>query len=303
MPFDRHLNSDFVAALNELHDRHDRKDNWWYKLVNDPRVFIAIRNNSLNAYVAGGSVGRIAWRNRSIRFAVNHAYLVFPDRASRNPYIDLMNPAEELQPLVINGPADFVEHFKEIKRAVKTLSGFERQGENRIAADVTEVIDIEAAFDTAEESKDRDAKPSQGRIDLMAVDGNGKIVTTEAKLFRNSELRATITPAVCGQLVSYHQWLSSSGGEIEAAYLKVLKYYRELKGRFFRRRCREPWRGLSVDPIPRLLIFGFDAHQREGLKFVRDSICNGVSGPIPGFSSRHIRTVGGITSVRSAHIL
>jgi hypothetical protein len=57
MAFTRQLEAAVVDELNKLYD--DRRS-WWSALVHDEDVFLAVRNNSVNAYAGGGSIARIA---------------------------------------------------------------------------------------------------------------------------------------------------------------------------------------------------------------------------------------------------
>ncbi len=56
MAFQRTLDQEFIDALNRL---HDQPSSWWRKLVDSPDVFLAIRNNCINAYSRGMSIGKI----------------------------------------------------------------------------------------------------------------------------------------------------------------------------------------------------------------------------------------------------
>jgi hypothetical protein len=301
MPFVRHLDPAFVESLNEYH-----KDNgsWWHELANDPEVFLAVRNNAVNAYVNGGSIGRICWDGKAIALRVNHAYLVFPVRATKDHYVDLLNPVNPPTPLTVTNAEDFTKRLRPIKEIVGTYFGKERQGENEIAARLSAVIDIEAAFNTSLESSEPEFENDnlrQGRIDLVTVAGDGCLVFTEAKLFKNRELTSSRVPAVCDQLILYHQWIKKHAGEIQTAYCNLLDCHQDLEGKFFRRRVGQVIN--RVDPIPRLLVFGYDGHQEKAARAIKKFVCEGLAGAIPSFGTDHVRTVGSAKRVKAHHLV
>ena len=300
MPFVRYLDPGFVESLNKL---HRDEDSWWHKLANDGKVFLAVRHNAINAYVNGGSVGRVGWDGNAIALWVNHAYLVFPARAPKDRYVDLLNPVNPPTPITVTNADDFTNRLRPIKEIVGTYFGKERQGENEIAAGLSAVIDIEAAFNTSLESSEAEFENDnlrQGRIDLVTVAGDGRIVFTEAKLFKNRELTSSRVPAVCDQLILYHQWIKNHAGEIEKAYCNLLGCHRDLEGAFFRRRVGQVNR---VDPIPRLLVFGYDGHQEKAARAIKKFVCEGLAGAIPRFGTDHVRTVGSAKRVKAHHLV
>lgn len=303
MPFVRHLDPKFVSALNQLHE--DQKS-WWHTLANDPGVFLAVRNNAINAYANGGSIGRILWNGKSPQLFVNHAYLVFPARLKTSRYVDLVAQVNPPTPIVISDPKGFVEHLKAIKEVVQTYFGPERQGENEIAVRLKQVIDIEAAFDTATEDDDSEFEGDDlrhGRVDLVAVSENGHIVFTEAKVFKNRELRSSRTPPVCGQLILYHEWIKDHESNIRAAYTELASVYQNLHGKFFRGRIHPVGAKLTVDSVPRLLVYGFDSSQQKEEPELKQPILDGIGDAIPGFTKNLIRFVGSPRSVTSAKLL
>jgi hypothetical protein len=308
MPFARHLDPGFIAALNQL---HEDKSSWWHTLTNDPDVFLAVRENAINAYVNGGSIGRIQWAGQKVHLQVNRAYLVFPapkTKTDKSNYVDLLASSEPPKAIVISDPSAFVAHLKNIKDIVWTYFGRERQGENEIAVRQKEVIDIEAAFDTVVEDGKSEFEGDdlrQGRIDLVAVSGDGQIVFTEAKVLKNRELisRSSRTPSVCDQLILYHQWIKAHKSEIQAAYSGLRNVYQHLHGSFFDHRFSKADAVLTVDLIPRLLVYDFDGHQEKGTPPIRQSVCDGVVEAISGFTKDHIRFVGKTKNVTPAHLL
>ena len=124
MPFLRHLDPHFVSELNHL---HEDETSWWHTLVTDPEVFLAVRNDAINAYVNGGSIGRIRWDGNAIHLFVNHAYLVFPARIATR-YCDLLAPVNPPNAIVISHLHKLVAHLTAIKKVVQTYFGEEEAG-------------------------------------------------------------------------------------------------------------------------------------------------------------------------------
>jgi hypothetical protein len=132
-------------------------------------------------------------------------------------------------------------------------------------------------------------------------------VVVEAKLYSNGELRAKGTPKVCGQLVDYHRFLTAQRRPLEVAYRNVVSIFGQLRGGFFEKRAGHPnWRkgmdtpnSIIIDPVPRLLIFGFDELQKRGVQENAAQIQSHVT--IPGFGPGSVIAVGGTTSIKEAH--
>ena len=79
MPFLRHLRSTLCFATSTISMKTGQVGGTHLSLISE--VFLAVRNDVINAYVNGGSIGRIRW-DGSHQFCkfVNHAYLVLPAR-------------------------------------------------------------------------------------------------------------------------------------------------------------------------------------------------------------------------------
>jgi hypothetical protein len=300
--FTRHLDPEFIDALNRL---RDDRNSWWRKLVDDRDVFIAIRNNWINAYCSGASLARIGW-NGTLQFRAHRAYLVFPAKADADPYVDLLRKGNRLSVTAVDNETKFVSEFHHIKKGARRLQGLERTGENAIAVACPTVLDIEAAFNSDIETASQDGDGvGSGRVDLVAANGNGQLTLVEAKLYKNAEIRSKGTPPiVCAQLRQYYDWATSERSVIVEAYRTVHEYRRMLRLR--------PWADLAndarspdvapcdLDPIPRLLIYEFDRAQQKQFDQLRTGIIDGST--IPGFTGKHIRTLGSPRSVRDTHL-
>jgi hypothetical protein len=84
MLFRHHLEPAFVEALNELHASPEGV--WWQKLLEDPEIFVALRDNSLNAYYRGCSLAQIKLVGGEVRAYTHYKYLLRPSMP--NPYIE-----------------------------------------------------------------------------------------------------------------------------------------------------------------------------------------------------------------------
>lgn len=301
MPFVRSLDPKLADALNKL---STQERSWWKTMIDDPKVFIAVRRNELNAYCGGASLGRIAWKKGVLSFRVHVEYLVFADRDRKNMYFDFLQGSEAPRSVTVENTDDYVNRFSAVKALARDWASKERAGVNDIAARHKCVLDIEAAFNTRRESEDSGLIPESvgGRVDLVAVDEQYRLVFTEAKLFVNDELRREPLPPVCGQLISYHQWLKECGGEIEEAYTRLIDKC-HMEGKFFRRWDSLQKKKLTIDPIPRLLIFGYSDRDEAELEQISKRVTEEVCHEIQGFRLEHIRYRKQPSSVQASDIL
>ena len=312
MGFKRNLDQEFISALNHL---YDQPNSWWRKLVDSKDVFFAIRNNYINAYSSGMSIGKITREKDVIRLLVNEEYLTLKNQ---EPYVDLLSsgPADidRTRPIAAN-EKDYIFNLPRIKNRAGRFAGDERKGTNKVACCILTVLDMEAAF---EDKKDQDPDPEneeevltkKGRMDLIVLTPNLKVITIEAKLYANKDLRSEVTPKVCGQLAEYHQFLSKHQhqSQLKEAYQNVVSIFGKLRGNFFKKRTGHTnWRNaqndpntISIDPIPRLLIFGFDELQKKGVKKDAAQIQKLVS--FSGFSPKSVIHIGKTTSIKETHL-
>ncbi|MBY0522262.1 MAG: hypothetical protein K2R98_02625 [Gemmataceae bacterium] len=305
MSIKRTLSPKFVEALNRLYN--STPVSWWKHLVDDPDVFLAIRNGTINAYAGGGSIGRITWVNNTIQLAVHIEYLTLPGGHETDPYIQLVPEAVPVSRPVVNTVDEYIRKLRYIKSRPRRFVGDERGGENVIASRNGCVIDMEAGFEEATAPANPEFEPegsSKGRVDLVCLN-DATLSFTEAKLYSNSDLRSTTRPAVCDQLADYHCWLvkRDTNAALRSCYQAVLRYYRELDGKFFdRHRTPEP-QELLIDSIPRLLVFGYTGAQENHLKKdLLPLIIRETQTLVPGFTTQHVRVVGNPRNLRD-HLL
>ena len=80
--FTHGLSADLVKSLNEEY----RDGGWWKALVDDPQVFIAIRDEYLNVYWNGNSLLKLFLQNDRLVGEVHYKYMLRPE-INGNPYI------------------------------------------------------------------------------------------------------------------------------------------------------------------------------------------------------------------------
>jgi len=309
MAFNRSLSREFVNKLNQL---HDTPGSWWRTLVDSDDVFLAIRNDSINAYAKGMSIGRIGWDGKSVTLMVHEEYLSLPSEVQ---YLNLLKPGTQSTRPVAHDEKGYIANLGRIKNRAGRFAGGERKGTNKIACRVLTILDMEAAYTEAAENepdpeKRQEVESDSGRLDLVVISANQRLLTFEAKLFSNGELRAKATPKVCVQLQAYHGTISARQHELVQAYSSLVGIFANLRGSFFEKRVRHPnWAAalkdptsLTIDPIPRLLIFEYDGLQEPSNKTTMARIQDHVG--IPGFDlKKHVKTLGKATSVNETHLI
>src|SRR5437764_451455 len=107
--FRRHLSDAFINELNRLY----LLGTWWATLADGPGVFLAVRDDALNAYSGGMSVAKVAWDGRRVRLLVHEEYLTLAS-PSASPYVDLL-AADGRSRLVILTPEEYVARFRAVR--------------------------------------------------------------------------------------------------------------------------------------------------------------------------------------------
>ena len=279
--FSRSLDDAFVDALNAEYE----KGGWWHRFVHDSEVFVAIRNNSVNAYYRGCSLLKLDWTGGAIVGWVHYKYLLRP--LISRPYVKISNGVAVLP----DDPGDWffrgVDALGDLKKAAQPYAGDEKTGVHDILIANHNVLDVEIAFGSAE------SDPSSPRVDLAALrelNDRTQLVLFEAKHFDNQDLRATgdAEPKVVEQIGTYSRRLALDEEQIVSAYRRVCSNLLSLKGMSERHplrhgmleRIAEGSRTLAVDPEPVLIVFGFDADQRDGAHWERHR--KKLEGMLPG---------------------
>jgi hypothetical protein len=285
--FKRYLSPQLIGALNKLADPLAPL-NWWQDVLDSNDLHIAVRGGYLNAYSQGQSIFKIGAENGTGLdtegnpvVSINYKYLLKPSRPPGKRYIRftgksfLINPHEVIC-------TDY-EPDRTLNRLIDAASPYtseEKKGVHVIARKNPTVVDLEIAFTQTGEAEE-DAKAL--RIDLAALhpDGAGKakLVFYEAKRADDKRLRAGPTgePEVVKQMESYDKFLYEHAADLAKAYQDVCATLVKLCSRGSRALpelikevgAEPPARTLSVDPVARLLVFGFDEDQKKGDIFRR----------------------------------
>jgi hypothetical protein len=170
----------------------------------------------------------------------------------------------------------FIERFdtKLLKKDASYYAGAEKEGVHKILKNNKNIVDVEIALSVAPEKEQNSedeieaSKAHADRIDFIAlqrIDGTARIVFFEAKRFENPELRSM---KVLGQIEKYEILIAKEKEQIETSYFKVCKNLHRL--------APERWDDVvkqvaeraikpAVDPRVRLVVFGYDAGERDGI--------------------------------------
>ena len=129
-------NQDFMDALNDL---YSNKSSFWYKMVNDQDLFIAIRDESLNVYFNGQSICKLEYSNGAIKGQTHKKYLGVED----DKYFSSFNGIVTDQNAVIKNLAD----LDAIKANIKKYFGKEKLASyGEVLGKEKRVIDVEVTF-------------------------------------------------------------------------------------------------------------------------------------------------------------
>jgi len=279
MTFQKHLPPEMVTALNK---EYENKNEWWRVLAGDPDTLIAIRNDYLNVYRNGCSIAKVEQDADGQRASVHYKFLL--KKKIDEPYIPCVNgsPVSPHAEIFIRSLRD----IKDIKWWTDVLAGVEKTGVHHIILANENVVDTEIALagaQSADENSDLGLptevlglKRKGSRIDFCAAqeERDGLFLRFfEAKHYSYRSAfggRPDSEPRVIHQLWEYHQKLKKQQTEILNAYRTSIKLANGLHGtRVLGARlplsCLDR---LQLDPIPRLVVFGYDAdHEQKGSMF------------------------------------
>lgn len=254
-------NQSFITALNKMYN--DEKS-FWNKMINDKDLFIAIRDNYINVYFRGNSICKLSFNGSDIVGETHYKYLLQPNL--KKEYEKSTNGEFSLE----NTSKYFITSLNDlsaIKKSSLAYSGEEKTGVHSISIKEKNVIDVEITFSLEDRKTDR--------IDYLKLEetkGNLKLVFYEAKHFKNSGNRATKDDKnVLGQLKRYEKALIDHEKEIINSYKAVCKNLQELNllksnnDKFIKR--VSAGEDVSIDYHPKLIIFGFDQDQKEGMNW------------------------------------
>jgi len=293
MSFQIRLDSQFIRALNDLRDT----GSWWDALRKDQErdVFIAIREQGINAYVGGRSIARIDWKGGRLKLLVHPKFLAVTRTAAR---VNLLPPNRSpVQGVIIDDASKYAENFDLVKTTARLFSDEERDAENGIAVKCGNVIDMEVAFSGEPDDDGEAPKSRTGRVDLVSADKDGNLTLVEAKLYSNAELHCVGVPRLCEQLGKYQAWATRNKGSIINAY-QAVREYREQLGLTV---GKLPVTISNLDTSPRLLILGYARRDVVELGDIRDAILKALSQQTPPVNAK-VACIGNASSVRSRHL-
>jgi hypothetical protein len=279
------------AFLDHL-DQLARQDggSWWQDVLKREDVFLAVRRNSLNVYYRGGSIFRIDDKGDGTVSPKTHVKYLVRQQQALAELVD-----GEFKPNGI-GWTHYVgpETLRDMIRAASDLAGAEKTGLHPLIMGSPAVIDVEIALGRAQEGEangstpDDTARPANrhlDRLDVATLERQGAtiaVVFHEAKHFTSTALRARSgSPAVVDQLRRYRSTLSYHTPALIARYQAACRAIVRLDAMRHHVRLdagagvplpsdpmvQEVATGnavLTIDPNPRLIVFGFDADQKKG---------------------------------------
>lgn len=240
--------------------------------IENGSVFPAVRRDRMDFYHRGGNL--FSFNGKIFRTHQKYASVL----AYSNDYVT----EEKLRCLSSIKSFAEPEYYKRIKENCKAYSKDEAGSVSRLcerfscAKEIVKgdivVLDIEVSFENKDDERpDTDRKPRrQDRIDVLLYNTEAKKLRFyEAKLFSNKDIRAKggKAPAAVDQLKRYRSQ------QAKEHHNNILTQYRNHIGvinRLFGSNLPDP---TSIDPEPRLYIFGFDEDQRKGrLKEIRAAL-------------------------------
>ena len=258
-------NHSFIDALNK--ERYDHPDGYWSKMVKDKDLFIAIRNESINVYYKGNSICKLSYKKNQVTAAIHYKYLLHPQM--KDVYVTATDGRFQ-EDILLHRAIRSLADIDLIKRASDVYAADEKSGVHPVVTKGNNVIDVEITFSGDE---DEESTRSTDRIDYLKLErekssnADIRLVFYEAKHFTNKEIRSTGTPKVFGQITAYEKALKEHEGDILASYALVSKNLLDLDligNRDLIGSVASNPKNLSVDPKPRLIIFGYDRDQQGG---------------------------------------
>ena len=264
--FNRGLDDEFVDALNQEYD----KGSWWRRFVDDEDVFLAIRENYMNAYYRGCSVLKIGFEDDAIVGQIHYKYLLRPSKHT-NEYVRVEDGEASLDDMKSRFLTN-VNDIDSLKKAVAPYAGDEKTGIQDIIKANFNILDVEIAF-----GKD-ESESGAPRLDFAALqdsDDGVKVVFFEAKRFDNHKAlrkQGAEKPEVVEQIATYQSKLRDNRGAVIKSYCRVCGNLHSLHGVAERHperhamleRVASGVAELTIDEDPVLIVFGFDGDQKVG---------------------------------------
>jgi len=239
---------------NEMAEALVKEELWKEKLKDDCEnqdVFLALRDSKIDFYHKGGRL--FSFDGKNFRTHIKYAAVIAKKDAENIHYL---TEADLAKCKLIS---DFETNYHRIKENCAKHSGVEALGVSAVyhkhsyLSDGDRVVlDIETSFKSLYE------KGGQDRIDVLLFDKESQeLQFVEAKHFSNKEIWSTQTPDVIGQIRRYEEQVKDKKEEMLKRWGDNVRVLNNLFGRSL----PAP---LAIDEKVTLLIFGFDANQRDG---------------------------------------
>jgi hypothetical protein len=261
-------------------------ENWWKHLLSLWRqsgtvagrqgLRLAIRNNYLNFYLRGQSVARVGFAHGR-PYLETHVKYAFGKGETAQEYARVSDKTISCAKLGKGGIYYGLPTLLAWVAEADTHSGREKTLVDDLVADNGTVIDLEMGLPAWEGRK------AASRMDCVALepDNDGgpsaRIVLWEAKMIGDERLRSRSRPQVADQFENYRRYLQQDRHRkrIEDAYRIVCDLFSEIHRMATRLGRVDPLNAavsatadrrlnLSIDPTPRLLIFGEEGRRDAG---------------------------------------
>ncbi|GGF74621.1 hypothetical protein GCM10007301_38100 [Azorhizobium oxalatiphilum] len=256
-----------MDALGEL----AKQEGWWRDVLLDTSLIIGVRDDYLNVYWRGQSLFKVEMKRGQIVASTHPKYLLDPDlsgQVSLDPETGTFGLSAQNALIQTYQPG---ETLGKLKRAANLFASEEKRGVQAIATSNANVVDVEIAFPAGTSGQ------SVPRIDIASFDEVGndvKLVFWEAKVLGNPELRVKGEKNVVKQIGAYVGLLSEHAADIVSSYTMIagnLTAFCEMSGgvRRVASSIEKVAKGTELtlaEPADvKLLVFGFNADQRDGL--------------------------------------
>ena len=274
--FKKGLSDAFLGSLEIL----AQQESWWADVLADEALIIGIRNESLNVYWRGQSLFRVGFAAGKVITTTHPKYLIDPRLAKQVPLVGSTFAVGEITKSGIIATYKGKATLDAMKRSASLYAGAEKEGVQAIVERTPSVIDVEVALSTSamdDAAVEADKLGKTPRIDIAVFEQRSdhvELVFWEAKLFGNKELRAKSGDApVLGQIAKYRATLEHHRADLVTSYQQVARDMVRIAGMSGGRRSASQVVTavasgtelcLAQEPFVGLLVFDFDAAQRDG---------------------------------------
>lgn len=251
--FKRGISSEeFINKLNKL--KND-ESSFWYKMLKDKELFIAVRDEYISVYYKGQRLCNILHRKQKVVAEIHKKYL----GRNESGYFHLENGRFDDENVDIKNLTELAQ----IKEKMNSFAGREKSESyvNSVLDENSFVIDVEITFvDSKVKNPKKHSDYALSSIDFLSLNDN-TLVFYEAKHYANSEIRSRTSPKVFDQINRYEKVLAQHKIEILKSYQLVLRNLEHLNILSFE------WAKnvLKIDLFPKLIVFGVEKDEREDI--------------------------------------